>query len=372
MSHKTALCALMVFGSISVYAADEITPCDGKSIRLTDGSCTESLESNPTRKATFDDGHIEGEIQRPMVEYLSADRKSKFKCDIKSPDFEQCVLGPIQKEKDIVFQKLVEEYAETLSCPKNFNDIDKLKNIQAQYDKNPQNVDVDALIIKPIKKKSGNTEPHLPISCGYNSGQKIWFKVPLFCKSQTSCANNINGFLTTVTQKMELIPYETNIWKATTNYGRSSNERSYRDGGNLGDARLISLSEGIYLQSGLINGEYFYYGLILTPTEKQYLVAGCKQELKIRKNGSELSPEKLKQEEYLASGFIRKAMAMKEIKNISRQLFAEEAREKVLSSDQKEDLEKRLKELSKLVGTKNLKEKQPLGSACSLLQDLTK
>jgi hypothetical protein len=135
-------------------------------------------------------------------------------------------------------------------------------------------VDLSDLLAAPLDPRSTQLEPHLPVSCGYNSSQSKWYKIGTYLESASIFRNQGRSSLSLSFEKHEKIPGEINLWQALKN---PAGEESYRAGGRLGDARFVPLSSDVYLQVFEEKGVPFYWGLILVPSKAQYQLRACKK-----------------------------------------------------------------------------------------------
>lgn len=311
----------------------------------------------------FEGVEVHGEIVKPSVSFIQEYQGPQFVCD------EYLETGDVEKWKDCMKQTyglsnagqvsldIAKEFAETRQCPQNFEDIDLLKKISKHYRKNPFEVSVAELVAIPIDANSPELESHLPISCGYNSPLNTWFEsLNLYCEGESQCFSQSSR--AGPKNNVEFIPLTdaTNLWEVIHT---KDGDKSYREGGYLGDSQLIPLGNGVYVQTLSVQKKPYYYGLVLVPQADSDLEKACEKERWLEANDSFLTDSEKEEVQREIHQLMLIPKALKELKEITRYLHENQEH---LPEVAKERLQNQAKELAKIVNGEKVPE--ITGSAC--------
>ncbi len=249
----------------------------------------------------FSEQTIEGQVHQPALTYVEGHKAAKFDCDEFSEKgdtegFKACYCklyskpgSPIAdcekyaeqaKPQTKLSHDIASSFATTQTCPKDGKDLEEIKKLSAEYDKNPYPVSISELIVFPLDVGTSTMEPHLPVGCGYNKSGNKWYKVNAFASEQNTTFMGSTRYPVSHTRH-EQLQGEVNLQKAT--FARDG-ETSTRDGGSLGDLRYVPLGNGVYIMTARDRSDVFYHGLILIPSQIQKAKQACEKQQWLAQN----------------------------------------------------------------------------------------
>ena len=231
---------------------------DGRAIRPDD-----SIMGRTDRPKILLSDELECQLPKEVTDSYGFDRKKCEKVEAEKK---------LQQDKELG-RKLADQVVATGECPKDFNDLNRLKLIYQVYQNNPFEVDHTPLIAKPIRVESPDLEAHLPMACGYNSWKERWYRSHFFCSDSQIC----NGHSSEGRGKDDstLVPVEGAqdfVWRSW-----SKRLPSWREGGLYGDHQLVPLGDGVFLETFKTNQDPFYYGLLIVPKKANFERLACEK-----------------------------------------------------------------------------------------------
>lgn len=251
--------------------------CPAGSTEVATGECVRD-----TTEIDLEGTNVNGVAEGPGMQLVMEASLPRFPCDeLREPGtldaWELCLLNYYgSTEIAELSYTIASRFVESGTCPDDATDIETLREIVEHYARNPKQEDLGELQVTPLDPRSSASEPHLPVMCGYSVSQRKWYRPRSFyCAGQECFPQAAHG----AKNRVRYVPLGAlpNLMKVV---GDDPEVQSVGNGGSYGYLRVIPLGNDVFLASaGGMYGNAFFYGLVIVPSEEQYLRRACDREL---------------------------------------------------------------------------------------------